>query len=269
MHANLRFDLFGVHFGATLVVQKETFQLEPYSWANLNQSQLVGMKNSSQSDAEHPAVDAVLQRLALALGEQWMTALEVQPETVRTWRKRGAVPIRQLLLAAQLSGKPVEHFNAPGRTEDAPQGGASSDVDDDDFVLIDMLAARVSAGTGAVNGHDEVIGRFAFRRSWLKSKGLHKGNAKIVRARGRSMADRINDGDILLVNTSVNSLTQDGIYVIEIDGEDYVKLLQRDFQTGGVRVVSYNPDFPVQILEGAQANNLRICGRVVWHGGEL
>ena len=269
MHANLRFDLFGVHFGATLVVQKETFQLEPYSWANLNQSQLVGMKNSSQPDTEHPSVDVVLQRLAVALGEKWMNALEVQPETVRTWRKRGAVPIRQLLLAAQLSGKSVEHFNAPSRAEDADSGGASNEIEDDDFVLIDMLAARVSAGNGAINGHNEVIGKFAFRRSWLKSKGLHKGNAKIVRARGRSMADRINDGDILLVNTSVNSLTQDGVYVIEIDGEDYVKLLQRDFQTEGVRIVSYNPDFPVQVLEGAQANKLRICGRVVWHGGEL
>jgi phage repressor protein C with HTH and peptisase S24 domain len=45
--------------------------------------------------------------------------------------------------------------------------------------------------------------------------------------------------------------------------------LQRDFSTGGVRVLSYNPDYPPQLLEGAQANRLRICGRVVWHGGEL
>ncbi len=67
----------------------------------------------------------------------------------------------------------------------------------------------------------------------------------------------------------MNVLGQDGIYLIEIDGEDYVKFLQRDFGTGGVRIVSYNPDYPVQVLEGEAANRLRITGRVIWHGGEL
>lgn len=83
------------------------------------------------------------------------------------------------------------------------------------------------------------------------------------------MADRINDGDILLVNTSINTLAQDGVYVIEIDGEDYVKLLQRDFASGGVRIISYNPAYPPQVLEGEAANKLRVCGRVIWHGGEI
>ena len=197
-----------------------------------------------------------------------MDALAVQPETVRTWRKRGSVPVRQLLQAAQLSGKSVEYFNAP-HLGNAPKETPEDLGIDDEFVLIDMLSARVSAGNGAQNGYHEVIGKFAFRRSWMKSKGLHKGSAKIVRARGKSMADRINDGDILLINTAVNTLTQDGVYVVEMEGEDYVKLLQRDFSTGGVRVISYNPDFPMQLLEGEMANKLRICGRVVWHGGEL
>ena len=83
------------------------------------------------------------------------------------------------------------------------------------------------------------------------------------------MADRINDGDILLINTAVNTMSKDGIYVIELDGEDYVKLLQRDFVTGGVRIVSYNQDYPVQVLDGEAMNRLRITGSVVWHGGEL
>lgn len=142
-------------------------------------------------------------------------------------------------------------------------------MDDDEFTQVEMLSSRISAGHGALNGDHEVIGKFAFRTTWLKSKSLNKDNAKIVRVRGNSMADRINDGDILLINTDVNSLSQDGIYVIEIDGEDYVKLLQRDFKTGGVRVISYNQDYPPQLLEGEDANRLRLIGRVIWHGGEL
>lgn len=229
------------------------------------------MEKNHETPLGGVTVDEVLSRIAKALGANWMAEMEVQPETVRTWRKRGEVPIRKLLRAAQKSGRTVESFNAPLCVEGEVQGAPVKlpITDDGEFTQIEMLDAHISAGHGSVNGRHEVIGRFAFRTTWLKSKGLSNGNAKIVRARGRSMADRINDGDILLVNTSINSLAQDGVYVIELDGEDYVKLLQRDFSTGGVRVVSYNPDYPIQVLEGEASNRLRIVGRVVWHGGEL
>ncbi|MCD6663492.1 MAG: S24 family peptidase [Comamonas sp.] len=213
------------------------------------------------------SAERVIDRLSEVLGPDWMARMEVQPETVRTWRKRGEVPIRQLLRAAQLSGHLVEYFNGTMETSAVAQNRPSAD--EDEFTQIEMLDARISAGHGAVNGSHEVIGKFAFRTSWLRERGLNKRNAKIVRVRGRSMADRINDGDILLVNTAVNTLTQDAVYVIDLEGEDYVKLLQRDFTTGGVRIVSYNPAFPTQVLEGEAANRLRIVGRVVWHGGEL
>ncbi len=226
------------------------------------------MEKNLQSPSEGVTVDVVISRIALALGPQWMAHMEVQPETVRTWRKRGEVPIRKLLRAAQLSGRTVEYFNSPGEAVGQAAGKPPA-IEEDEFTHIEMLDAHISAGHGALNGRHEVIGKFAFRTTWLRSKGLNKGNAKIVRARGRSMADRINDGDILLVNTSINTLTQDGVYVIELDGEDYVKLLQRDFSTGGVRVVSYNPAYPIQVLEGEASNRLRIVGRVIWHGGEL
>lgn len=226
------------------------------------------MEKNLESPSEGVTVDDVLSRIAKALGPNWMADMEVQPETVRTWRKRGEVPIRKLLRAAQKSGRTVEYFNGPGEKEGAVSARPPA-AEEDEFTQIEMLDAHISAGHGAVNGRHEVIGKFAFRTSWLRSKGLNGSNAKIVRARGRSMADRINDGDILLVNTGVNTLAQDGIYVIELDGEDYVKLLQRDFTTGGVRIVSYNPAYPIQLLEGDAANRLRIVGRVIWHGGEL
>lgn len=141
--------------------------------------------------------------------------------------------------------------------------------DDEEFVLIDALDAEVSAGGGSVNGHQEVLGRFAFRRSWLCEKGLACDAVRIITARGKSMADKINDGDILLINIKVKTLKEDGIYVIERDGLDYVKLLQRDFSTGGLHVISYNKDYPPQFIPVEQIDDLRISGRVVWHGGEL
>lgn len=177
--------------------------------------------------------------------------------------------IEQVLLISRALGvQPAKlmHYSETSATDDHQNGMGTTD---EDFALIDMIDVHVSAGGGALNGNSEVIGKFAFKRSWLASKGLTPEQAKIVRARGDSMADRINDGDILLINTAVNSLGPDGVYVIEMDGMDYVKLIQRDFSTGGIQVISYNKDYKTQALSAEQAAALRICGKVVWHAGEL
>lgn len=212
-----------------------------------------------------------------------------QGERVRDARKKAGLTIEAL---ADRTGL---HFNTVGRIE---RGESEADLehllmlahalsvqavhlapfevpadaqplDDDEFALVDMLDVKASAGKGAMNGHHETIGRFAFKRSWLQRRGVRGESAKIIRARGDSMADRINDGDILLVNTAVTHLEQDGVYVIEQDGLDYVKLLQRDFANGGVQIISYNPAYKAQRLTSEQAAELRISGRVVWHAGEL
>lgn len=142
-------------------------------------------------------------------------------------------------------------------------------IDQDDFAVIDVLDIQVSAGSGALNGDHQPVERFAFQRQWLRKIGVKPESAKVIRARGDSMADKINDGDVLLVDTAVRQIERDGVYVIEIDGLDYVKLLQRDFATGGVQVISYNQQYATQRLDAGQAADLRISGRVVWHGGEL
>lgn len=172
---------------------------------------------------------------------------------------------QQLLIAGALRVSPAKlsHFSESVRND------WSIEMEDENFALVDMLDVRVSAGAGALNGHNEVIGKFAFKRSWLAHRGIAAENARIIRARGESMADKINDGDILLVDTSVRHMGPDGVYVIEMDGLDYVKLLQRDFPSGGVQIVSFNPSYRPQTLTAEQAAELRISGRVVWHGGEL
>lgn len=209
-------------------------------------------------------VRAARKRLQLNI-EDLARMTGMHPNTVgRIERGDNEATIEQLLrLANALDVLPATlmHFHTPH--------GTAHELADEEFALVDMLDVKASAGSGAMNGNSEILGRFAFKRSWLAHRGVKPSAAKIIRARGQSMADRINDGDILLVDTSVHHLEQDGVYVIELDGLDYVKLLQRDFATGGVQIISYNPDFRPQLLTAEKAAELRISGRVVWHGGEL
>ena len=159
------------------------------------------------------------------------------------------------VIALALGVDPAEFNPFPAGKAGAPPSG----LDDELFVLIDLLDVQVSAGNGA----------FAFSRSWMTRKGVKPASAMIVHARGDSMADKINDGDILLVDTAIRSLEQDGVYVIQLDGHDYVKVLQRDFSTGGLQIISSNLAYNPQMLSAEQAADLRISGRVVWHGGEI
>ena len=211
-----------------------------------------------------------------------------QGEQLRAARNKAGMTITQLADAAGL------HFNTVGRIE---RGEADANFDqllrfakalkidlgalvpvaksvtgdllDDEFALVDVLDVQVSAGNGALNGHAQPITRFAFQRRWLNHLGVRPENARIIKARGDSMADKINDGDVLLVDTAVQRVDRDGVYVIELEGMDYVKMLQRDFATGGVQIISYNPNYKPQLLSAEQAAELRISGRVVWHGGDV
>lgn len=171
-----------------------------------------------------------------------------------------------LVLAVALDAPPESLLPFDLGTPVAPK---CNGLDEEDFALIDLLDVRVSAGGGAFNGHHESMGRVAFSRAWLSRKGVKPDSARIVYARGDSMADKINNGDILLVDTRIHTLDQDGVYVIQLDGHDYVKVLQRDFSTGGLQILSYNPAYKPQVLTADQASELRISGRVVWHGGEI
>jgi phage repressor protein C with HTH and peptisase S24 domain len=147
--------------------------------------------------------------------------------------------------------------------------GSSGSQPFEDFELIEHVDARASAGQGTVNTSAEIIGKFAYKRSWLKAKGYDAKSLRIITATGDSMASRINHGDILLCNFNVNSFGDDGVYIIEMGDSTFVKLLQKDFATGGLAVLSYNPAYKLQKLSPERASELHISAKVVWHGGEL
>jgi Bacteriophage CI repressor helix-turn-helix domain len=100
------------------------------------------MQKKEQTDLP---VDEVIERIAAALGaespEDWMGVLGVAPETVRTWRKRGAVPAGKLLRVAQVSGRSVESLTKRGvffdRTEkQVIQKTAVKDLD----LMVEVMA---------------------------------------------------------------------------------------------------------------------------------
>lgn len=293
-HANFSFYLFWVHLGAKLVVQKETFQAEPYSRFILNHMQEGSMKKliaDEKGIGASPSVDQVIERIASALGArtqgEWMEQLEVQPETVRTWRKRGAVPISQIAKVAGISGRPIEWFNRPyylseesggnffpGQEKQVTLKGSATAGEESvgygdlhEYLYVPQLSVSTSAGGGNHIDQEIEVGKFAFRRSWVQRKGLIAGKLRVITARGRSMEPTVRDGDILLVDTSEQIRLTEGIYVIDYGGESRCKRLMPLFD-GGLKICSDNPDYPPEEVKAGQIDQVRVVGRVIWVGGE-
>lgn len=227
-------------------------------------------------------VDVVLRRLAEAVGvgsqEELAAVLGKDLQTLRVWRSRAHVPSSTIALVAKMSGRPV------GWLEGEPEGGHVAaepaapffvrkkkqvNARDDlaEFFFVPEVDVRASAGAGQLVDSEEVIGKFAFRRSWLRQKGLRPDMLAVVRAKGDSMTPTVCDGDILLVDRAAEGLTSDGIYLVEQSNHVQCKRLQLELGRGLI-VKSDNPAYRDQRLTPKQAESLRIVGRVIWVGGE-
>ena len=65
-----------------------------------------------------------------------------------------------------------------------------------------MLTNGGSCGVGELNEHVEVTEGMVFKRAWLKRKSLAIGKLMVIYADGDSMFPTIEDGDVLLIDTS-------------------------------------------------------------------
>lgn len=107
------------------------------------------------------------------------------------------------------------------------------------FQHIPKVLARPSGGGGSLETNGSVDNTYAFRLEWLNRKGNPK-TMKLMAVTGESMAPRIEDGDLVLVDESQTTLYDGRIYVIRIDQEIVVKRIAKE--PGKILLVSDNPN---------------------------
>jgi transcriptional regulator with XRE-family HTH domain/SOS-response transcriptional repressor LexA len=133
----------------------------------------------------------------------------------------------------------------------------------DEFVYVPRIDAEVSAGPGAICEEDQVRDRLAFRKDWVRYMGLQPECLALVSIRGDSMEPTFLDGDLILVNLSVQDIQLDGIYVLRRDGFLIVKRVQTAI-TGDVYIRSDNPRYTEERIPRDRLEQLRVVGRAVW-----
>ena len=148
-----------------------------------------------------------------------------------------------------------------------PKFNHAATADVPEFISVPVLPIEAAAGDGRIALDAEPIDFVPFPPAWLRQKSNNIKALRILTARGTSMAPTIQDGDNLLIDTSVNRIEDDSIYVILIADQLRVKRVQLR-ATGGITLLSDGGLLPEDIGPG-DAANLRIVGRVIWVGKDV
>lgn len=133
-------------------------------------------------------------------------------------------------------------------------------------VEIPRLDVSGSMGNGIAppEGYAEVIERMTVNAQWVRShlNATSPDNLAIITGRGDSMEGTFNDGDLLLVDRGVKEIRVDAVYVLAIDGDLFIKRIQR--QPGGVMtMISDNPRYaPIEITPSTLPR-FEVMGRVL------
>lgn len=143
------------------------------------------------------------------------------------------------------------------------------------FVTIPHFDVSASMGPGCAPPEHtvEVIRDITVHVDWLKSQGLNFSkleNLAIIDGDGDSMEGTFRNGDALLVDRGITDVRTDAIYVFTLDGDLFIKRLQR--MTGGsLRMISDNPIYPAIVIEGEQLERVHIQARVLlaWNARKL
>lgn len=133
-----------------------------------------------------------------------------------------------------------------------------------DCVELEYISIKPSCGKGTVVLSDAdvtpvKIGREIIRDLW---KVPDPSDLKLFRASGDSMESIIEDGNILLVDTSRQDFNNGGIFVLKINNDWYVKRLRLRV-TGELDIISDNSKYPIETLQPNCDVEVVIIGRVI------
>lgn len=132
------------------------------------------------------------------------------------------------------------------------------------FVEIQKVRLKLSAGISgfAIEPLIENGAPIVFQKEWLEKNGYYADKLIALKIRGESMRPKLDDGDLVVINTADRIPKDNHVYAVNFDGEDVIKRLCRENREWWL--VSDNPDqkaYPKQICKGASCI---IIGQVIY-----
>lgn len=193
---------------------------------------------------------------------QFAVRMGVSAQSVTNWKKRADMPAELHARAADVLQCSVDELLQRKSTRAARIQHQRADV-----IEVPLLAAAPSMGYGGERpDHDAVIDTMRLSVPWVRLNlpavsGLH--NLALLVAYGDSMEGTFNDGDLLLVDSGVREVSIDAVFVLSLEGNLYVKRLQRR-PDGSVSMISDNKLYDTIVIADGERQRFEVLGRVVW-----
>ncbi|MCU1038774.1 helix-turn-helix transcriptional regulator [Stenotrophomonas maltophilia] len=134
------------------------------------------------------------------------------------------------------------------------------------YVRFDLFEGGAGMGVGMVNQDYPEVVKTIEVAEWEVRRKLgylpQPGRIQIITGRGPSMRPKLEDGDIVWIDTSCDYFDGDDYYLINIGGETQIKMLQK--RGDGLYVVSVNTDFPAYRPD---PGDVSILGKALIHAG--
>lgn len=191
--------------------------------------------------------------------------------TLNTYLAGSAEPkITAVIRLARTLGLSVSDLLDPASESWQPQSQTlrSGSQTEPEASLIPMLDVIASAGPGFENEAPRQLEALPFPRSLLRELSVSEKDARFLVARGDSMLPSIQDGAIVLIDSSFQRAKDDGIYVVVVGDAVRIKRIRLGWQ-GAIQLISDSEHYPNEQLAPPDAEALQIAGKVVWAGRKL
>ena len=184
--------------------------------------------------------------------------------TLGAWRSRGSIPYAECVNIA-LSRKISLDWLLTGEGE-MLKGQVAPIAHHEDLLYIPEYNVELSAGFGAYpEDHALSVGNRPFTASWLKKKGLHAKDLKLVRVAGDSMEPLLRNKDVVMIDSSRTRPSEAMPFAVRLDDDLLVKSIQR-LGDGNLALVSHNKTYDNIIINQANPpQDFQVIGAVVWH----
>lgn len=196
--------------------------------------------------------------------------LGVHPQTIRNYELDKRSPDASFLAALLAAFEQKLNLNwLLGNAEHPFDNNVDlSEATGPDLVFIPRYEISASAGVGLAVSEENVVDYLAFKAAWVRDHiGIAPSKLALIGVTGDSMEPTLIRGDLVLIDTTATTVSEDAIYVL-CDGDILVvKRLQR-FLGGRIMVRSDNPSYESYELT-PDMDGVRIIGRVRWFGREL
>lgn len=195
--------------------------------------------------------------------EELAEKLNVKKNTVWNWENEKSYPNALQIMDFLDFGFDIQYILTGERQLQVKNNLDLMDVYETDFAYIPFYDVEVSAGLGHDSyGVTEPSSYLAFRKDWLKGRGLAVKDLSVVSASGDSMEPTIENRDKLLIDTSRNIPTDGKIYVIRSSDTLWVKRIQRQLD-GTLLLISDNTTYPPMHLNLEDYHDIQVIGQVV------